>query len=166
MRCIISPSLFLLSCVHFVVSLLLTAPALTLLVEVLCRLSLSAAAPRANTGGSSDLLLGELGPDLHDLCRLAFRLPGGDICHPQGAKKEIKPPVREEEKKKKGKGGWGQKRRKKRRKKKVNLLPQHANERHVGRNRFEPGYTTVLSTGSIYTNSGCGKERRILIGPW
>ena len=25
---------------------------------------------------------------------------------------------------------------------------------------------TLLSTCPLYTNSGCGKERRILIGPW
>ena len=29
-----------------------------------------------------------------------------------------------------------------------------------------PYQTVVLSTCPLHTNSGCGKERRILIGPW
>ena len=32
---------------------------------------------------------------------------------------------------------------------------------------FTPGVTPpVLSACPLHTNSGCGKERRILIGPW
>ena len=39
--------------------------------------------------------------------------------------------------------------------------------KRYGRNGIGSGtFTPVLSTCPLHTNSGCGKERRILIGPW
>ena len=49
------------------------------------------------------------------------------------------------------------------------FLRRHIREE---KDKGESGHTThythagILSTCPLHTNSGCGKERRILIGPW
>ena len=46
------------------------------------------------------------------------------------------------------------------------ILSDHRQDGNDEVHRLQVTYTPVLSTYPLHTNSGCGKERRILIGPW
>ena len=44
----------------------------------------------------------------------------------------------------------------------------HGADKIVPRNELEitVRHMSILSTCPLHTNSGCGKERRMLVGPW